>query len=174
MEFVNRLRNVSLELEKVYIKDMIKMIDVIYSKYDIMDRSTKRVISKYELISEVGLSIKDTICIAMCQTGSKCIRKAINGGEYCRMHIGLSIKNNINNSNIIEIKNEEINDEMEDEMGDEMEGNVILKLIGDVFYYVGEKYIYDRETGDKVGYVKMNEYILTDDPFILDGWAGRV
>jgi hypothetical protein len=46
--------------------------------------------------------------------------------------------------------------------------NLETKLIDDTFYYMDKNYIYDRDTLEKVGYISDNEFILTDDPFILN------
>lgn len=180
MDFVNKLRNVSLDLEKLYIKDLISMINVIYEECDVVERGSKKFISKEELIVRCKLGIRDNICKAMCQTGSKCIRKSVDGGEYCKMHIGLSIKDNINS--VVSMQMYERN-EIKEEREIELEGkkkindmntnvmnmnNMKSKFIEDTFYYVDEKYIYDRETLEKVGYISDNVCILTDDPFILD------
>lgn len=171
MDFVNKLRNVSLDLEKLYIRDVTSMINVIYEECDVVERGTKKFISKEELIARCRLGIRENICKAMCKSGSKCIRKSVDGGEYCKMHIGLSIKDSINSvvsmqmyENMeIEIKDEKEKDEKE--MND-MSG-MRSKFIEDVFYYVDDKYIYDKGTSEKVGYISDGKYILTDDPFVL-------
>lgn len=173
MDFINKLRNVSLDLEKLYIKDMISMISMIYEECDVVERGTKKFISKEDLIVRCKLGVRDNICKAMCQTGSKCIRKCVDGGEYCKMHIGLSIREKINNMVYIdEYKSEEIElEELSDSVGsfkEDNKGEMSIKFIEDVFYYVDERYIYDRVSRERVGYISDGRYILTDDPFILD------
>lgn len=174
MDFVNKLRNVSLDLEKLYIKDVISMINVIYEECDVVERGTKKFMSKEELIARCRLGIRDNICKAMCQSGSKCIRKCVDGGEYCKMHIGLSIKENMNSmNNMVYMYEKQV--EREDSVGVDVDVDVDVKdmsgmrtkFIEDMFYYVDEMYIYDRGTREKVGYISKGEYILTDDPFVL-------
>lgn len=173
MDFISRLRNVSLELEKSYIKDLINVIDVIYQECDVVERGTKKFVSKEELIVRCKLGMKNDICKAMCQSGSKCIRKCVDGGEYCKMHIGLSIKYSMN---VVSVNDKDMNGvdmngvDMNgvDMSGVDMSGvGMETKFIEDTFYYVDEKYVYDRGTMERVGYRSGGEYILTSDPFIL-------
>ena len=80
------------------------------------------------------------------------------------MHIGLSIRNKISDV-LMEV---EVLDVGEGVM--KVEGDIGIKnerFIEDMFYYVDERYIYDKETLEKVGVVSRGEYILTSDPFIL-------
>lgn len=173
MDFVNRLRNVSLDLEKLYIKDIVSMINVIYEECDVLERGTKKFISKEELIARCGLGMRDNICKALCQSGSKCIRRCVDGGEYCKMHIGLSIKEKMSNMLIMDMYEKEGVElgevkgmGMSEVKRNDMSG-MKSKFIEDMFYYVDDMYIYDRETTEKVGYISDGKYILTDDPFVL-------
>jgi hypothetical protein len=165
MDFVNKLRNVSLDLEKLYIKGIISMIDVIYEECDVVERGTKKFMSKEELIARCRLVTRENICKAMCQSGSKCIRKCIDGGEYCKMHIGLSIKDNMN-SMVYMYEKKQMEGDVDVDVDVDVSG-MRVKFIEDKFYYVDEVYIYDRGTKEKVGYISKEGYILTDDPFVL-------
>jgi hypothetical protein len=164
---INKLKDVSLELEKSYTKDMMAIIENIYNNYDVKERGTDKLVSKGELISRFKLSEKNEsmICLAMCQNGNKCVRRSMEGSEYCKMHIGLSIRNKISDV-LMEV---EVLDVGEGVM--KVEGDIGIKnerFIEDMFYYVDERYIYDKETLEKVGVVSRGEYILTSDPFILE------
>ena len=46
--------------------------------------------------------------------------------------------------------------------------NYKKQLIDNSFYYIDDSFIYNTSTLEKVGYIENNEFILTDDPFILN------
>lgn len=161
---ISKLRDVSLELEKSYTKDMMAIIENIYNNYDIKERGTDKLVSKGELIARFKLSEKNEsmICLAMCQNGNKCVRRPMEGSEYCKMHIGLSLRNKFNEV-MMEVEVLDVSKGIMEDVDKKEE-----RFIEDMFYYVDERYIYDKETLERVGIVSKGEYILTNDPFILE------
>lgn len=102
---------------------------------------------------------KRCIGITSSSNVSQCTRNAIEDRDYCKTHmykIGL-VKEEITVS-INHISNSKLNDC----------SKLKKKFINDSFYYVNDKFIYNIDTNEKVGYIFQSEYILTSDPFILD------
>ena len=107
-----------------------------------------------------------SICKGISKNGNKCTRKASDNSKYCKTHNYLSYREQLNNKsdditeNVFVIEKNNSYDNLDIE-------NMDLKLINDSFYYTDNNYIYDKDSLTKVGYIYNNEYILTDDPFIL-------
>lgn len=104
-------------------------------------------------------------CIGTTSTGiiSQCTRNAIDKFDYCKTHmykIGY-IKNKEETDTIIYIEN------VQNTKNDRDTQDLKKKFINDSFYYVDDKFIYDK-FNNKVGYINNQEYILSSDPFILN------
>lgn len=125
----------------------------------------------------IGITINNNI-------PTQCSRNSLIDG-YCKKHYkkyqAKKNKDNIDSKNITyEI---ERHDSRDSHNSHEIEVNKLSikcvdgkktkKFINDSFYYVDDKFIYslDLKSGSiytKVGYIKNGEYILSDDPFILN------
>lgn len=161
------LQNSSIKIEKAYINDIIKITNMIFEEYDITYKNTKIAVEKEIFLNKFKTVFKNDnvlICKGISKNGNKCSRKANENSNYCKTHNYLSyreiinekcddnifiVESNTENQNILEIEKME------------------LKLINDSFYYTDNNYIYEKDTLNKAGYVYKQEYILTDDPFIL-------
>lgn len=149
------LENYKKKLLKEFSKNIINNFTV-YNKFDLRvdDKEILKVLYTDKCVKR---------CIGTTTTGtiSQCTRNAIENVNYCKIHmykIGL-------------VKTEEINikiDCIENISSNKNIKNLNKKFINDSFYYTDDKYIYDMNTNNKVGYINDNEYILTNDPFILN------
>ena len=150
------------ELRNSIIKNTIKKITSLYT------------ITNYNEIVTVEQLEKDLLtknkCIGVIVTGSnahQCSKKSLPNENYCNLHYTKYIKNE-NYKEIEEIT--EFEERTEIEESTEFEEidirDCTRQLIGNTFYYIDVNYIY-TSNGSKVGIVKNQKYILTDDPFIL-------
>ena len=136
------------DLRNTIIKNTIKNILKLYTIKDSQDNS----ISLKQLEQEL---LQKNQCVGV--TNLKCCTKKTLPNEiYCNIHY----KKNF--SNVKESEQEEFIDIIDI-------SNYHKQLIDNTFYFIDEKYncIYNID-GKKVGIVKNECYLLTDDPFILD------
>ena len=162
------LQNSSIKIEKAYINDIIKITNMIFEEYDITYKNTKIAVEKDIFLNKFKTVFKNDnilICKGISKNGNKCSRKVNENSNYCKTHHYLSYREMINEKceNICVIESTNINQHQNTLDIENME----LKFINDSFYYTDNKYIYEKDTLNKAGYVYNNEYILTDDPFIL-------
>lgn len=122
----------------------------------------------------LNLHIESKFCQGITSQNNRCTRKAKTNSSYCQLHI-----NKYRTSHNLTIKHEKnINDHdvvLVTKSNDNSVGKTSMKtkFLDDKFYNIDEKFIYEKDTLDKVGYIKIDEhgnseYILTDDPFILE------
>ena len=104
----------------------------------------------------------ENICRGISKNGNKCCRQSSENNEYCKTHQYLSFRQIVNEPKVDNLFIIESNSFDRDTK------NMELQLIEDSFYYVDNFFVYEKETLKKVGYVENKEYILTDDPFILN------
>jgi hypothetical protein len=166
------LQNSSIKIEKAYINDIVKITNTIFEEYDITYKNTEIAVEKDIFVNKFKTLFKKDdvlICKGISKNGNKCSRKVNENSKYCKTHNYLSYREIINDNNndndtcdtifVVE-SNKEDKNILEIE-------NMELKLINDSFYYTDNNYIYEKDTLHKAGYVYNNEFILTDDPFIL-------
>lgn len=170
------------KIKNAFIKDIERSLDKLIRDYDIFKRGTCELINKNELLSIFLKNYDINYCSAATKNGTKCKNKAINNSHYCGKHIYSmdNIKDLLHTRNN---KYEEINEESEKETTFIIEKNSCMIndtnnlkkiLIEDSFYLTDDKWIYDKETFEKVGYTQCKsesegvEYILSNDPFILN------
>lgn len=166
------LQNSSIKIEKAYINDIIKITNTIFEEYDITYKNTKIAVEKEIFLNKFKSVFKNDnilICKGISKNGNKCTRKVNENSNYCKTHNYLSYRDIINDKcdNIDNIFVIESNKENQDAQHNLKIDNMELKFINDSFYYTDNNYIYEKDTLNKAGYVHNNEYILTDDPFIL-------
>lgn len=147
-----------------------KIVSELYDEYNISSKYDNMPISKNALLNKYRLKLAPEeirICNGISQNGKKCYRKALKETDYCRIHNFTVVQkiNDIQKSQYFYlIDKKESNESFELNDND----NLILKFIEDMFYYIDDKFIYDRDTLEKVGYIKNDEFIFTGDPFILN------
>ncbi|NBP01672.1 MAG: hypothetical protein EBU90_16360 [Proteobacteria bacterium] len=174
--------------QKALKKDVQKIINYISVNFDVYKRGTQQLTGETELLDQVltALMIEEPLCAAITKNGSKCIRKAQAESKYCRQHAFKAFTGNYttplhttplhtahtltNNQNeLAGISFVECNpgDGMTNEMA-----SLKKHFIEDSFYWVDEQYIYDLNNYNRVGYIDTQtsnpEYVLTDDPFLLN------
>ena len=179
-------------VKQEYIKNISNIISDISDEYDIYDRQTKQYINKSELLNKIIFKINSqlentgkqkTICNGIYKNGNRCNKNAINCENYCKRHLDEIEKykeqnNNYKQEKLIEesdIQNELLIEENEIQSNSIqfVQHNKKNIFIEDSFYLIDDKYIYDKNTYEKVGYINkekdMDEYsyIFTQDPFLL-------
>ena len=175
------------KIKNAYKKDIEKAIDKLFEDYDIYKRGTKDIILKKELeyIFLTG-NFEVKYCSAATKSGTKCKHKVLENTNFCGKHLystenlrNLLHKQSGEKTSMTKEENDffiiEKNYESENTPNNSNFKNV---LIENAFYYVDDKWVYDKQTMEKVGYVETNEkeenddigYILTSDPFILQNF----
>ena len=190
MELIKTLNSIKTLEEKIktaYLKDLDMIIEKLSQDFDIYERGTDTRVHKKELMDSIlTMACKTQLCCAVTKNGNRCSRKALDDCNYCGIHVysEQNLKLIHNNNKINSKNNSDIFDnfhlfvverEREREQGNndqrEPEGMFKKVLIDDAFYLTDNKWVYDKVTNMKVGYVSKSEenynYILTDDPFIL-------
>jgi hypothetical protein len=160
------LQNSSIKIEKAYVNDIIKITNMIFEEYDITYKNTEIAVERDIFLNKFKSVFKNEnnlICKGISKNGNKCSRKVNENSNYCKTHNYLSYREMVNDKcdNIFVIESNKVN---QDNLKID---NMELKLIKDSFYYTDNNYIYEKDTLNKAGYIYNNEYILTDDPFIL-------
>ena len=168
-KIINKSKKLPISLEEAFKKDLDTIINNLLSEFDICHKGTKNKINKEILINKLSSSLKinSNNCCAVTKNGNKCSKKTIDeNSKYCYNHIkNDSIERITQNEDFYLIKNNEDNLNKLDK-SDTL--NYIKKYIDDSFYLIDDKFIYEQETLEKVGYIDNNEFILTSDPFILN------
>lgn len=154
--------------KKTITRDIIKKL---YEKYTIYDDDENEINEKEikDYLEKLNNPIKKRCCGVSKSYGipTQCKSFAITNFDYCKGHMmtygncgGKKIKQEIQDIDVEISKNTERVDEHIDFI------NLKMKFIEDSFYYVDSNFIYNK-LKQKVGYVENNEFILTDDPYIL-------
>ena len=139
------------ELRNCIIKNTIKNIT---SKYTVTNGNDKVTIEQLEK----DLLTKNK-CIGVNSNAHQCSKNSLPNENYCNIHY---IKYRPK-------KQDKQDNQQESEIEDPIDiNNFTKKLIDNEFYYIdiNSNYIYNY-SGFKVGIIKNERYILSDDPFIL-------
>lgn len=159
--------------QKLISKDIETIINHIFDNYTVTEKNTSIEVEKNTIISHF-LSKKEPIikrCCGINQNGSQCSRNTLENKMYCKIHILkydtslFSMKQTPQKLEQIELQKNEFVDYEKCEKPDVSQLKKIF--IDDSFYYVDEKYMYDYITKEKIGFIDNGEYILSNDPFIL-------
>ena len=168
-----RLDNLSSDLKNSCSKDILHIFDIIFEEYDIVYKNTDKIVNKQILTDRLRDLLNEKvqeeipICKGFSQNGNKCFKRTQQNSNYCKVHAYLAFreKNALVSNNKIDTYVTPMN----------LSKNKIdiLSLektfINDSFYYHDKSFIYDKESLEKVGYIENeNDFILTDDPFILE------
>ena len=176
-------RELPKNIQKALIDDIHKIVKYISVNFDVYKRGTQQLTGETQLLEQVlaELMIEEPICAAITKSGTKCIRKAQAESRYCRQHALKAFTNNYNTP-LQAIQTQaspldasyltliESNQENQSPAGDSLK----KQFIEDSFYWVDSQYIYDLNNYHKVGYIdsqtnaKSPEFVLTDDPFLLN------
>lgn len=190
-KYIKKLENVSNNVNEYFIRDIKSILQFVLLKYDVKDRYSNKVVRLDEiekLVNENFNLQKKESCFAITSSGNRCCRKQATDSKYCKLHQQSNYNNKLKNT-VLHFKNtselitqnhynnlqlqliKTINEDNKINNTNN-KNDYIKKLIDDSFYYIDNKYIYDINTKEKVGYIKYNEslpkYILTDDPFELE------
>lgn len=163
--FPSKLRDSMLE-------EMRSLVDDIMKTYEIKYKHSEKCVNKNELYEMVfsRFNVKqDSTCKAVSKNGNPCIRKSMPGVNYCKIHVGHLI---CNSRTQIENHVEYIVESNVSNVTPKEKKDLKKVFIDNSFYLTDETFVYDKNDVSKVGYVtKENgsiDYVLTDDPFILD------
>jgi len=192
---IAKTKNLSQQLETALRKDIINIVQFISDNYTVYrananvgranangsgragnDEPLSKDTIFLELISEFGVGIQ--MCAAVTKTGTKCCKRAADDTKYCKTHMSRAFFDQLQQSQSqLQLQNplqQSHSDQLPLPLQPEhTPEHYRLQLIDDTFYYVDDHFIYDKHTLEKVGYIERNrteegEFILTDDPFILD------
>jgi hypothetical protein len=168
------LCNISKVTENAIKAAVQQIAQTMLLEYDIYKRGTRDRPSIDDIINIMydTRTTQSKVCKAITQSGSRCLHKAQSNSEYCGLHVSKAFSSYGSSSNVHSILIDTNENEFEQETNEFDHGkhNFELKFIEDTFYYVDDNYVYERETITKCGYkdVDTGEFILTDDPFILN------
>ena len=159
--------------KKTITRDVIKKL---YEKYTIYDDDENEINEKdiKEYLEKLSNSGKKRCCGVSKSSGipKQCKAFAISNFDYCKNHMmtygtcGLSQEQN--NINVEIYKDKHINSDEHTDQHIDL-GNLKMKFIDDSFYYVDTNFVYNK-LKQKVGYIEDGEFILTDDPYILNNF----
>ena len=146
-------------------KDIEKLLNFILAHYDVYNRGSNCLVNQDEIQQAVMSHLNilgGCVCLALTKAGTQCSRKVTGGNKYCKMHMqkGLSMSHNLSLKSVefFEIIQPPITPQDDD---------LKQKFIDDSLYWVDDQFIYDFQSKIKVGYINQNEYIISDDPFLL-------
>ena len=181
----SNLKTNLIKVEKGYISDLENILDDILMHFNIYskdDREDGKKITKNDLmdlyITPLIQKEKQYQCSAILMNGNRCSHKSLKDTryKYCKKHFFKDKQNPTHLETSSDPGTEEIDngDSKFFVMNGQVTQDVELKkdklqkhFIDDKLYYIDEKYIYDKNYC-KAGYVENNdEYILINDPFVL-------
>lgn len=178
---IDLTNSLSEKIKNAYKKDIENSIDKLFENFDIFKRNTNELVDKKELINILLTPINIVYCSAATKSNTRCKNKAINNSNYCGKHLytNQNLKEVLHCPKFLLNQNKENTNETNDFYLIENTGqkeycvdivkeNLKKILINDSFYMIDDKWIYDISSYEKVGYIDGEEYILTNDPFILD------
>lgn len=159
--------NLNLLLEKykkTITKDIVKKL---YEKYSIYDKDENKIDEKdiKDYLKKSNDPVKKRCCGVSKSLGvpKQCKTFAITNFDYCKNHMiaygNCGRTKSLEQNTVVEICRN-----TDDEYIDL--DHLKMKFIEDSFYYVDTNFIYNK-LKQKVGYVEDNDFILTDDPYIL-------
>lgn len=173
-----RLHNLSTDLKDSCTKDILHIFDIIFEEYDIVYKNTDQLVNKQILTDRLRDLLNEKIgeeihvCKGFSQNGNKCFKRSQQNSNYCKVHSYLAFREK--NALVSNIKIDTLTfNNIYTPMNLSKNKIDILSLektfINDSFYYRDKSFIYDKESLEKVGYIENeNDFILTDDPFILE------
>jgi hypothetical protein len=163
-----RVNNIPNSIERAYIKDITTIVEDILFEYDIFYKDTDQRVQKEiflrRFINIFGKQEEVKICRGISQNGNKCCRRVLDNTDYCKTHKYLEFRQQtqqeMKSDNVFVIEASNIPKTLDTT-------SLQTHMVDGSFYYVDDSFIYDKQTLERVGYVEKDNYILTDDPFIL-------
>lgn len=173
-----RLDNLSSDLKNSCSKDILHIFDIIFEEYDIVYKNTDKIVNKQILTDRLhnllNEKVKEEIpvCKGFSQNGNKCFKRTQQNSNYCKVHAYLAFREKnalVSNNKIDTLTSNNIYTPMNLSKNKIDILSLEKTFINDSFYYHDKRFIYDKESLEKVGYIENeNDFILTDDPFILE------
>jgi hypothetical protein len=152
--------------KKRIIKDVLKNLCKNYKIYDVNDN----IVDKDTLYDQLIVAKVVKRCIGVTNTNpiSQCTKKVLDNYDYCKTHLSKMCFKKVEeegaNEFLIHFESNNINYKVNLES---QNTDLKKKFIDDSFYLIDDKFIYDNDY-KKVGYIEDSNYILTNDPFILE------
>jgi hypothetical protein len=173
-KLIAKINTLSNNIQNAYKNDIEILINYIMEDFDICERGSNIRIKKEQILNYIQskLNIEKKTCNALTKNNTLCTRSCYLDSDYCKLHVNKMFFDNQNKQIHTQI-NESLSCDLlvienNNDKNNVPNKDLSKKFIDDSFYYIDSYYIYDTETYEKVGYIKNGEYILTDDPFILD------
>jgi hypothetical protein len=158
-------------------------------KNNVLKKFLKDIKKKYKIIDNQGNEVSDENILQLnkftrCQgvvttsTGSfaRCTKNTTDHFAYCKLHLKKEMHKQIyqtnavknNGSDSIECILLDTLDTLDtDKSQTKLQTKLQKKFIQDSFYYIDSHFIYAIDDNRRVGIIENQEYILTDDPFVL-------
>ena len=186
------LQNNLKRVEKGYVSDLDNILKDIALHYNIYTSNTNNKIDYLHLYNKYISPIlsKDIVlqCSAISLNGNRCSYKSIKETNYlyCKKHIfkqkqSYSLFETRENTDNDTSNNTTVYNDSDDDSDDAFENvseenkditNKTQKIIDNKLYYIDDIFIYKNDYKTKklikCGYISNDEYMLTDDPFILE------
>lgn len=163
-KIIQRSSKLADEIERAFNDDITLFVKRLCSECDILSKQTRTPIDQHLLMKIVQNHFSfNKQCLAVTKSGLQCTRKSVDNTKYCKTHYAFKFRQN----EIDTVNYETSLAEIVPNASNVCTTNLSKKFIGDSVYYTDQEYIYDVETLDKCGFVRQNEFILSDDPFEL-------
>lgn len=150
-------------------------------KNNVLKKFLKDIKKKYKIIDHQGDEVSDKHLLQLnkfnrCQgvvtmsSGSfgRCTKNASEDFNYCKLHLKKELHKQLYQSK------EQKHQRQHHCVIEEINASVVApslglqkKFIQDSFYYIDSAFIYAIDDRRRVGIIENQEYILTDDPFVL-------
>lgn len=152
-----------LDKLKDYIKqDVEKILTALVSDYDIYQNGNP--VDKVVVLNKLLLDLSTINKCNAVVGGKLCKNRCYNTFKYCKKHINLSQINHTSQPIQLTTITQTPHNPTQKDLS-----NYTKKIIDDTLYYITEssQFIFDDNL-ERVGYISDDNYILTDDPFILE------
>jgi hypothetical protein len=146
-------------------------------KNNVLKKFLKDVKKNYKIIDNFGNEVSDETllqlnkfnrCNGVVNTASgsfsRCTKNSNDNFNYCKLHLKKQCLQSLKSNNVRDEVDYVIIDNPSNQ---NLQSNLKKKFIQDSFYFIDSKYIYATDDHRKVGIIENNQYILTDDPFVL-------
>jgi hypothetical protein len=167
----------TIEILQKYKKQILNStLKDLYQNHYVISKSTNEKISLQELKEILEDTSEEKMCIGIIGGNKQCTRKACLNFNYCKSHIQ-KYKAKVYKEMYSQKEEKEYNIEFNiiKETHPNIETNLIEEIknskkvfIDDSFYHLYNNDLYDPQSFQKCGIVQDSEYILTEDPFIIN------
>lgn len=165
-----RLDNLPNNLKMGYIKDITQMLDSMFEEYDIFYKDTSEPVKKQILLKKFTYLFNQeqeiSICQGFSQNGNKCFKRTHQDSNFCKIHAYLAFRNK---SQVVSCNDDIDIQQIKNSTTDLDILSLKEKFIDDSFYYYDNRFVYDKTSLQRVGYIDEHKNcILSDDPFVLE------